>query len=76
MEISISEYEEFTQQATDAKAAAIAALNDLLTARIAADEARTAARLAEQARIEAERKAEGRTSRRRASPPCRRTCRV
>ena len=57
MEISISEYEEFTQQATDAKAAAIAALNDLLTARIAADEAE-AARLAEQARIEAERKAE------------------
>ena len=57
MEISISEYEEFTQQATDAKSAAIAALNDLLTARIAADEAE-AARLAEQARIEAERKAE------------------
>lgn len=57
MEISISEYEEFTQQATDAKAAAIAALNDLLSARIAADEAE-AARLAEQARIDAERKAE------------------
>jgi len=57
MEISISEYEEFTQQATDAKAAAIAALNDLLTARIAADEAE-AARIAEQARIDAERKAE------------------
>lgn len=57
MEISIAEYEEFTQQATDAKAAAIAALNDLLTARIAADEAESA-RLAEQARIDAERKAE------------------
>ncbi len=57
MEISISEYEEFTQQATDAKTAAIAALNDLLSARIAADEAE-AARLAEQARIDAERKAE------------------
>jgi len=57
MEISISEYEEFTQQATDAKAAAIAALNDLLTARIAADEAESA-RIAEQARIDAERKAE------------------
>ena len=57
MEISIAEYEEFTQQATDAKTAAIAALNDLLTARIAADEAE-AARIAEQARIDAERKAE------------------
>lgn len=57
MEISIADYEEFTQQATDAKATAIAALNELLTARIAADEAE-AARLAEQARIEAERKAE------------------
>ena len=57
MEISIADYEEFTQQATDAKTAAIAALNDLLTARIAADEAE-AARLAEQARIDAERKAE------------------
>lgn len=57
MEISIAEYEEFTQQATDAKASTIAALNDLLTARIAADEAE-AARLAEQARIDAERKAE------------------
>ena len=57
MEISIADYEEFTQQATDAKASAIAAMNDLLTARIAADEAE-AARLAEQARIEAERKAE------------------
>jgi len=57
MEISIAEYEEFTQQATDAKTAAIAALNDLLTARIAADEAE-AARIAEQARIAAERKAE------------------
>lgn len=57
MEISISEYEEFTQQATDAKTTAIAALNDLLTARIAADEAE-AARIAERARIEAERKAE------------------
>ena len=44
MEISISEYEEFTQQATDAKATAIAALNDLLTARIAADEAEAARR--------------------------------
>ena len=57
MEISIADYEEFTQQATDAKTAAIAALNDLLTARIAADEAE-AARIAEQARIDAERKAE------------------
>ena len=57
MEISIAEYEEFTQQATDAKATAIAALNELLEARIAADEAE-AARLAEQARIDAERKAE------------------
>ena len=57
MEISIADYEEFTQQATDAKAAAIAALNYLLTARIAADEAE-AARIAEQARIDAERKAE------------------
>lgn len=57
MEISIADYEEFTQQATDAKTAAIAALNDLLTARIDADEAE-AARLAEQARIDAERKAE------------------
>lgn len=57
MEISIADYEEFTQQATDAKTAAIAALNDLLTARIAADEAE-AERLEEQARIDAERKAE------------------
>lgn len=57
MEISIADYEEFTQQATDAKTAAIAALNDLLVARIAADEAE-AARIAEQARIDAERKAE------------------
>ena len=57
MEISIADYEEFTQQATDAKTATIAAMNDLLTARIAADEAE-AARLAEQARIDAERKAE------------------
>lgn len=57
MEISIADYEEFTQQATDAKTAAIAALNDLLSARIAADQAE-AARLAEQARIDAERKAE------------------
>ena len=57
MEISIADYEEFTQQAADAKTAAIAALQDLLEARIAADEAE-AARLAEQARIDAERKAE------------------
>jgi DNA repair exonuclease SbcCD ATPase subunit len=57
MEISIADYEEFTQQATDAKTAAISALSDLLTARIAADEAE-AARIAEQARIDAERKAE------------------
>lgn len=55
MEISIAEYEEFTQQATDAKATAIAALNELLVARVSADEAE-AARLAEQARIDAERK--------------------
>ena len=57
MEISIADYEEFTQQATDAKESAITALQDLLTARIAADEAE-AARIAEQARIDAERKAE------------------
>ncbi len=57
MKTSIAEYEEFAQQATETKAAVITALNDLLTARIAADEAE-AARIAEQARIDAERKAE------------------
>ena len=57
MEITEADYAEFVDQANEAKATAIAALQDLLTARIAAEEAE-AARIAEQARIDAERKAE------------------
>lgn len=57
MEITEAEYDEFVGQANEAKTAAINALDMMLDARIAADEAE-AARIAEQARIAAERKAE------------------
>jgi len=57
MAITEADYAEFVDQADEAKESAIAALHKLLEARVAADEAE-AARLAEQARIAAERKAE------------------
>ena len=55
MEITGAEYAEFLPQAEAAKAEAIATLGRMLTERVGADEAE-AARLAEQARIDAERK--------------------
>lgn len=57
LEITEDDYAEFVPQAESALSAAIDALNEMLASRIAADQAE-AARLAEQARIDAERKAE------------------
>ena len=57
MEITGAEYAEFLPQAEAAKAETIATLERMLVERVGADEAESA-RLAEQARIDAERKAE------------------